>query len=123
YAVLPAIVLVVCGPTIVGLYLDASDPANRDVIARAVTYLNVAAVFQVFDAVQAVAFGALRGLNDAKMPMALAAMSYWVWGFGAALLLAFALGLGGKGVWMGLAIGLGTASVLLSLRLRWRLRR
>ncbi len=66
----------------------------------------IAAAFQLFDGMQAVAAGALRGLQDTRVPMWIAIFAYWVPGFGIALALGFATPLEGSGVWIGLAVGL-----------------
>ena len=74
------------------------------------------AAFQLVDGVQAVAAGALRGLQDTRVPMWIAVFSYWVPGFGLSLALGFATALAGIGVWIGLATGLAFAAVLLTWR-------
>jgi len=101
---------------ILSLYLDTSAPANAAMLAFALTYLRVAAAFQLFDGTQAVAAGALRGLQDTRVPMQLALFGYWVAGFGTAVLLGFRTPLGGLGVWFGLAIGLVVVAALLLWR-------
>lgn len=98
------------------LYIDTSDPANAELVIFAVSFLVVAAAFQFFDAVQVTAAGALRGLQDTRVPMWIAIFSYWVPGFGLAAGLGLATGLAGVGVWSGLAIGLLVASILLLRR-------
>jgi multidrug resistance protein, MATE family len=103
----------------VGLFLDPAEPQAPDIIAFGARLLAVAALFQLFDAMQAMALGLLRGVQDTKVPMWLAGLSYWVIGIPASYLLAFPLGFGGLGLWLGLSIGLAMASVLLMLRF-WR---
>jgi MATE family multidrug resistance protein len=66
---------------IVGLFLDLAVPANLVVAAFAVEFLAIAAIFQVFDGAQTIAMGALRGLKDTRVPMAIAAFGYWGLGF------------------------------------------
>jgi MATE family multidrug resistance protein len=100
----------------VSAYIDVTDPANARVAMLAVQYLAVAAAFQLFDGAQAVAAGVLRGLQDTRVPMVLAAIGYWVAGFGTAVILGFPLGMAGVGVWIGLAIGLLAVSILLGHR-------
>lgn len=101
---------------LLALYIDPYDPANAGLVTFAVSFLVVAAAFQFFDAVQVTAAGALRGLQDTRVPMWIAIFSYWVPGFGLAAGLGLATGLAGVGVWTGLAIGLLVASVLLLRR-------
>lgn len=105
---------------IIGIYIDTGDRANATVIALAVQYLAIAAMFQLADGAQAVAAGVLRGLQDTRVPMLIAASGYWIAGFGTAILLGFGLGWEGVGVWTGLAVGL--LAVALLLIWRWRAR-
>jgi MATE family multidrug resistance protein len=120
FMVLPAIAFFVIPQPIALLFnLDPAKPADAEAIALIVQLLAVAAVFQVFDGAQAIGAGALRGYKDTRIPMLLAAFSYWAVGFPVAWTLAFALKLGPLGVWWGLALGLMTATVLLG----WRFRR
>ncbi|MFC0588726.1 MATE family efflux transporter [Novosphingobium aquiterrae] len=105
---------------VLALYVDVADPANAQLIALAVQYLAVAALFQLFDGIQAVGAGALRGLQDTRMPMAIALFGYWLPGFGLSLGLGLFTPLGGLGVWIGLAVGLVVVAVLLLHR--WRRR-
>lgn len=98
------------------IYLDPADARNAAMAAFAVQYMAVAAAFQLFDGIQAAAAGALRGLQDTKLPMVIAIFSYWVPGYGVALWLGFWTPLEGTGVWIGLAIGLVFAATLLSWR-------
>ena len=76
----------------------------------------LAAAFQLVDGVQAVAAGALRGLQDTRVPMWIAIFSYWVPGIGTAIGLGFFTPLQGIGVWVGLATGLAFAAILLLWR-------
>ena len=101
---------------LVSAYLDIDAPGNAAMVALAVQFLLVAAVFQLFDGVQAVAAGVLRGLQDTRVPMLIALFGYWVVGFGTAILLGFGLEWGGVGIWWGLLAGLVVASVLLLWR-------
>ncbi|QUL37550.1 MATE family efflux transporter [Erythrobacter sp. JK5] len=98
------------------IYVDVSDPQNAALVGFALQYLVLAAMFQLVDGVQAVAAGALRGLQDTRVPMWIAIFSYWVPGFGLAIGLGFFTGLEGTGVWIGLATGLASAAVLLTRR-------
>ncbi|HEU0065740.1 MAG TPA: MATE family efflux transporter [Sphingomonas sp.] len=104
----------------VGIYLDVDAAANAVVVALAVRYLAVGAAFQLFDGAQAVAAGALRGLQDTRVPMVVALFGYWGVGLGSAVFFAFQLGMAGVGVWIGLALGL--AAVTAMLVSRWRAR-
>jgi MATE family multidrug resistance protein len=105
---------------ILSAYVDVGAPENAAMIAFAVQYLAVGAAFQLFDGIQAVAAGALRGLQDTRIPMIVAIAGYWLPGFGTAVWLGFTTPLLGVGVWIGLAVGLVVVSALL-LR-RWHRR-
>jgi Na+-driven multidrug efflux pump len=77
----------------------------------------------VADGIQTVVAGALRGLNDTRVPLLFAAISYWLVGFPAACSLAFWTALGAVGVWIGLSCGTAVYAVLLILRFRLLARR
>lgn len=108
---------------LVRVFLNPDTPNGPEVLALAVSFLLYAAIFQVADGIQAVAAGALRGLNDTAMPMWIALISFWAIGFASSISLAFWLGLEGAGLWIGFVIGLVIASVLLTWRFGWLGRR
>ena len=89
---------------------------DERVVAIGVDLLRIAALFQIFDGVQAVASGALRGAGDVRFPFAANVVAYWVVGFPAAMTLGFALHGGARGLWWGLTLGLILVSVLLAGR-------
>ena len=101
---------------LIGLFLDRSQPEAAAVIAYGRTLLAVAALFQLVDAGQVMAMGLLRGLRDTRVPMVIAAISYWVIGIPCGWFLGLYLGLGGGGVWGGLVIGLLVAATALMWR-------
>jgi MATE family multidrug resistance protein len=113
-----ALLLLFFPRAIAGIWLP-DTAANAQVLALAVTFLHVAAAFQLMDGVQVTAAFSLRGLKDARMPMWLAGASYWLAGAPMCALLGFGLGLKGLGVWLGLAFGLLVAAILLSGRFIW----
>jgi MATE family multidrug resistance protein len=104
---------------IIGLFLDQTDPASGTIMAYAVMLMALSALFQIADAMQVIALGLLRGIQDTKVPMLAAAFSYWIVGIPAGYVLAFPLGLGGAGLWLGLVLGLTCAAVTLMWRF-WR---
>jgi MATE family multidrug resistance protein len=120
FAVAAASLLVFMPRALVGCFLDLGDPANARTASLAVSFLWVAALFQLVDAAQVVGAGSLRGIQDTKVPMFFALVGYWVVGIGVGALLAFPLRLEGLGIWLGLAAGLGAVSLLLVAR--WSLR-
>ncbi len=103
---------------IVELY--SFDP---EVIKLAVSLLVLAALYQVFDAIQVCAAGALRGFHDAKVTMWVTLFSYWVIGLGLGYILTFTSwiipAMGVSGFWLGIVLGLFLAAILLSIRLRF----
>jgi MATE family multidrug resistance protein len=101
---------------IIALFLDISNPQTGAIIAFGTTLLALSALFQMVDATQVMALGFLRGMQDTKVPMYMAALSYWVIGIPASYVLAFPLGLGGPGLWLGLTVGLSVAAILLLWR-------
>jgi MATE family multidrug resistance protein len=96
---------------------EASESAGASIELTA-TLLTVGATFFVADGVQTIAAGALRGMNDTRVPLLFAALSYWGIGFTTAYALAFHTALGAVGVWIGLAVGTAAYAVLLILRFR-----
>lgn len=119
-----ALVFLAVPTPLISIFLNAAREDTAAVVALAIPYLFLAALFQLVDGTQAVAAGALRGMQDTRVPMVIAIISYWIVGLGSGYVLAFPLGLGGEGVWMGLALGLAVAAILLTARfvMRDRLR-
>jgi MATE family multidrug resistance protein len=101
---------------VLSAYVEVNNPANTVMVALALQYLLVAAAFQLFDGIQAVASGLLRGLQDTRVPMVMALIGYWIVGFATAIYLGFFTPLEGLGVWIGLAVGLVAVSALLLWR-------
>lgn len=107
---------------VVYVYMGAATEESAEVVRLAAVLLGVAAIFQLFDGVQATAGGALRGLKDTRTPMLVGAVAYWGIGMTTALVLGFRVGLGAVGVWWGLTVGLGAAAVGLTVWFRRRVR-
>ncbi|MEM6665800.1 MAG: MATE family efflux transporter, partial [Pseudomonadota bacterium] len=107
---------------LVHLFFDPARAENLAPIALAVTYLGVAAIFQIVDGLQVSAAAALRGISDTKIPAIVAITGYWLVGVPASYLLGFPAGLGGVGIWLGLAFGLAFVGIVLVWRF-WRLTR
>ncbi len=97
------------------LFLE-DDAANAKVIALGVSFLGVAAIFQIVDGAQVVGAGILRGLHDTRIPMIFTFIGYWLVGIGVGVWLAFRAGWGGAGIWTGLALGLAIVAVLMLAR-------
>ena len=108
--------------TIPGL-LSRAYTTDAAVIALAAALIPIAGVFQIFDGLQVVSIGVLRGVGDTRAPMIIAAVGYWLIGLPASALLGFTLGLGAPGLWWGLVVGLATVAVTLLFRVRTRVLR
>ena len=108
-----AAAMLVAPRLILSAYVDVAAPANAVLVGLAVRFLAVAAAFQFFDGTQAIAAGALRGLQDTRVPMVIAVSGYWLGGFATAAGLGLGSGLRGLGVWIGLAVGLVLVAALL----------
>ncbi len=101
---------------IILIFISPEDPGYAEVSAMASHFLVIAAVFMVFDGLQATAARALRGMKDNLVPLWIAGFGYWVLGIGGGSVLAFQYQMGGAGLWWGLAAGLAVAACLLSWR-------
>src|SRR6267142_2365809 len=97
------------------VFLGESTDATAELSA---TLLLVGSTFFIADAIQTVAAGSLRGMNDTRIPLLFAILSYWLIGFPSACWLAFWTPTGAVGVWIGLSIGTAVYAVLLLLRFR-----
>jgi multidrug resistance protein, MATE family len=117
YMTIMAFVLVAAPRAIARIYIDIDVPANRGLVGIALCLLVIAAVFQIFDGVQAIAAGALRGYRDTTVPLLLAVIGYWGIGFAGGWLLGFRAGYGPIGLWSGLAAGLAAVALMLTVRL------
>jgi MATE family multidrug resistance protein len=102
--------------TLIGLFLDRHEAARDQILAIGVSLLAMAALFQVADSLQVIALGLLRGVQDARVPLILAVISYWIVGLPAGYMFGFVWGYGAVGIWAGLVCGLGLAAILLNYR-------
>ncbi|GMN01852.1 MATE family efflux transporter [Erythrobacter sp. MTPC3] len=120
FMTLTASAMLLAPHALLSIYVDPYAAKNAALVAFALQYLMLAAAFQIVDGIQAVAAGALRGLQDTRVPMWIAIFSYWVPGIGFSIGLGFFTPLQGIGVWIGLATGLSCAAVFMTWR--WILR-
>ena len=96
---------------------DASQQLdNTEIIFIASKLLLVAAVFQISDGIQVVVLGALRGMQDVKIPMYITFVAYWIVGFPISYYLGKHTDLGAAGIWIGLLAGLTAAALFLYIR-------
>jgi MATE family, multidrug efflux pump len=96
------------------MYID-----NIDVTRTAALLLVIAGFFQISDGVQAVVLGALRGLQDVKIPTYITFIAYWIIGFPVSYYLGKMAGLGSQGIWIGLLLGLTASAILLFIRFNY----
>jgi multidrug resistance protein, MATE family len=97
-------------------FLGSATATATETAALAATLLLLGMSFFIADGVQTVAAGALRGLNDTRVPLLFSALSFWGIAFTSAYWLAFSAGWGAIGVWIGLSLGLAVYAVLLVWR-------
>ena len=108
--------LILAPRLLISAFLDITDANNAEVIRLAVSFLVLAALYQIADGTQAVGSGMLRGLHDTRAPMLFALVGYWGIGLPLGMLLAFPLGFKGIGIWIGLFVGLAVVAVLMIRR-------
>jgi len=111
-----ALILWLFPGAIVSLYISAEAPENRTVVELAALLLAVAAAYQIFDGIQTCMCGALHGLKDTSVPLAINIVCLWGSGLGLGYLLCFRYGMGPVGLWCGLGFGLALAAAILSWR-------
>ena len=109
------------------LYLDETDPTNlvdnMEVMVLAAQLLLVAAFFQISDGLQVVILGALRGLQDVKIPTFITFIAYWIVGFPISYYLGLYTDLKSIGIWIGLLSGLTASAIMLYLRFNYMTKR
>lgn len=123
FAVLFAILFFLFSGSLPNIYLDLNDPTkmidNYEVITIASKLLLIAAVFQISDTIQVVALGALRGMQDVKIPTFMTFISYWVIGFPISYYLSLYTDYKSAGIWIGLLAGLTSSGIMLFIRFNY----
>jgi MATE family multidrug resistance protein len=102
--------------------LASAYTSAEEVLALAVVFIPIAGFFQIFDGLQVVSAGALRGAGDTRAPMLVNILGFWLIGLPISLVLAFPLGLGPEGLWWGVVAGLGSVAAFLLARVAWKFR-
>ncbi|WP_282122237.1 MATE family efflux transporter [Algibacter mikhailovii] len=109
------------------IYVDYDDAKNlmdnKEVVEIASKLLIAAAIFQISDSIQVLVLGALRGLQDVKIPTIITFISYWLIGFPISWFLGKEDMYGSFGIWLGLLAGLTTAAILLYIRFNYLTKR
>ena len=115
--IFPSALLFALVPTfLIGLFIDVNASANAEVVKLGISYLLIAALFQLFDSIQCITAHILRGHRDTRIPMIVIGLSYLLIGFPSALLMAFTTVLRGEGIWWGMLIALGLVAIFLTIR-------
>ena len=118
FMTLSAVVMLIIPDTLARIYTDEAE-----VLAAAALLIPIAGVFQVFDGIQVVAVGVLRGIGDTRAPVIVNLLGFWVLGVPLSVYLGFRTTLAAAGLWWGLVAGLVAVAVFLLLRVRARLSR
>jgi MATE family multidrug resistance protein len=123
FAVIFALMFLLLHNVFPKIYVNLDDPTNAidnaEVVSIAATLLIAAAVFQISDSLQVITLGALRGLQDVKIPTIITFISYWAIGFPISYFCGKEQVLGSLGIWLGLLAGLTSAAILLYLRFNY----
>lgn len=105
------------------MYVDETDLVNQadniQVMTIAAKLLVIAAVFQISDGIQVVVLGALRGLQDVKIPTVITFIAYWIIGFPVSYFLGKEEVYGSQGIWLGLLAGLTASAIMLYIRFNY----
>ncbi|WP_282086333.1 MATE family efflux transporter [Aquimarina algiphila] len=119
-AIVFALIFIIFNQMLPKIYLDVKDVKNltdnTEVITIAAKLLLIAALFQISDAIQVTVLGALRGLQDVKIPTFITFIAYWVVGFPISYYLGLYTEYKSSGIWIGLLAGLTASAVLLYVR-------
>jgi MATE family multidrug resistance protein len=115
------VIILVASGWIVTLFIEASNPDIAAVKTLTYQLLLVLCAFLIFDGLQSVGNGVLRGLKDTRTPMLMGLFGYWLLGLPIALVLGFPLGLGPSGIWLGILAGITSVACLLVWRWRRRM--
>jgi MATE family multidrug resistance protein len=102
--------------------LAAAYTSVGEVATLAALLIPIAGCFQIFDGLQVVSSGVLRGAGDTRAPLVVNIVGFWFIGLPVSVILAFRLGYGPQGLWWGVAAGLGAVAVFLLARVAWKLR-
>ena len=122
-AILFALIFLIFNNVLPTFYLDLNDLThiadNQNVVEIASSLLIIAALFQISDSTQVVFLGALRGLQDVKIPTLITFFAYWIIGFPVSYFLGDASKYGSSGIWIGLLAGLTASSIFLYIRFNY----
>ncbi|WP_044170175.1 MATE family efflux transporter [Kamptonema formosum] len=111
-----ALILWLFSDRLVAIYLDINNPDNTEAVKTAISFLNLAALYQITYGIQMIAVGALLGVQDTRIPMLVNLLAFWIVGLGGSYLMGLTLGWGGIGLWWGLILGPAISAVILIWR-------
>lgn len=118
-----ALAFIIFNDALPKLYLDFDDSANftdnLQVVSIASKLMIIAAVFQISDGIQVVTLGALRGMQDVKIPMVITFIAYWLIGFPVSFYLSLYTDYASSGIWLGLLAGLTASAIMLFIRFNY----
>lgn len=127
FAIVFALLFLLFHKQLPNLYLGYKDVENildnKEVVSIASQLLIAAAVFQLSDSLQVIILGALRGMQDVKIPTLFTFIAYWMIGFPISYFLGKEEALGSLGIWLGLLAGLTSAAILLYIRFNYLTKR
>ncbi len=123
FSIFPALLFLFFGKTIVGFYLNVSDPAASMTVGLAVTFLALGGLFQIVDFAQVVVRGVLQGIKDTRWPMFVAIGAYWGVGIPLMAFFTLVLELGGQYIWISLVVALSVIAAFLVYRLHRQFQR
>ena len=95
---------------------------DPEVIQITASLMIIAGLFQIFDGLQIITLGALRGLEDVKKPMVFLIIAYFPIALPISYLMTFTFNIGPQGIWIGYLVGLTSVATLLLLRFRWKMK-
>lgn len=120
FAIIFALMFLVFHQVLPKIYVNLDDASNfadtSEVVSIAATLLLASAIFQISDSLQVIVLGALRGLQDVKIPTIITFIAYWLIGFPISFFLGKEEAYGSLGIWMGLIAGLTSAAIMLYIR-------
>ncbi len=123
FAIVFAILFFIFNGMLPKLYLDYDDPLkfaeNFEVVTIASKLLLIAAIFQISDTIQVVTLGALRGMQDVKIPTFITFIAYWLIGFPISYYLSLYTDYKSEGIWIGLLAGLTSSGIMLFIRFHY----
>jgi MATE family multidrug resistance protein len=127
FAVVFCLAFLIFNASLPKIYVDFKDVVNAadnfEVVKIASQLLIAAAIFQISDSLQVIVLGALRGLQDVKIPTLITFISYWLIGFPISWFLGKEDMYGSFGIWLGLLAGLTSAAILLFIRFHYLTKR